>query len=1235
MSTRAISDFGPSSLSPTMRASSLFVHATVGFAAILNLASFLSVAHFPVANAISFASVLQPVLDLSPLGRVALTGSFDAASIYSYTKQSENVTVDNIVQSLSTPLPNGLLANISSTDGQIRAVCPFTRKDGTYVGLFVAGNFSNLGGVKSQGVALCNTTSGAVTALQGLRGSVSALLCDQETDQVYVGGDFTVNNTSNAAAWVGDGGWSVLPFGGLNGPVSSIVKEANGHIVFGGSFDGVGNTTSATTNEQVINLQTANISADAQSSIPGFRDPRNIICQTSGQAGPGKTYLLHDYAPGFWRANMRFAYRPSKLRLYNTHLDGRGTKTFLFRALPINGILNLTYTDPDTGNTAFCDVFCPLSNNPNVKFQDFTFVNSVVMDGFQIEISGWYGKGAGLDGIELFEDGIFTYAVNDFNEPSCANNTGHSQAILKGAWDVTPDGQNLFEYMTAHVTDLDATSTSVTFEPDIKQSGKYAVLLYTPGCEQDGTCSSRGIVNVTVAFASQSGAAGSVSTMVYQTNDFDKYDVVYTGLVDASSGSFRPSVTLTPLANQGNNLTVVASKVQFEQLSLSAGLNSLFDYDPTSSKTTANFTQSAVDQAGLQLNPGASVLSLTEEGGVTYAGGNFSGPGINNIMFFKDQNATALPQGGLNGQVDSMLLHGGFLYVGGSFTDTSDGGNSQLQHVAAYSLTSKTWSSLGGGVNGRVTSILPLPMNVSTEINETTIAISGNFDQTLAFGTNSASAVLGIAVWVPSAQNWLHNLNITHNQLSGQLSAIATANKTVILAGSMDSDGMAAGDVVTLVEAPKLSVGAFSLKVTKSDASSGIYSGIFDTSSGRNLTIFGGHFNASASDGSMIQNLVVLNGADGAIAGLSTNVDSNSTILALTVFGNTLFAGGNITGTAGQSTLNGFMLWDIPNGRVAQSQPAPLNGSDVSVNSIAARPGSSEVYFGGNFDAAGNLPCPSVCFWEIPQSQWSRPGAGLTGTVLALYWASEDLLFAVGNLTVNGNQTTVATYNAKKQVWSSFQGASSPAIDGTVTAFSPAIQDMSRFWLAGQSPNGSAFLVNYNGTGFQSVENMFDTGTRIESLEVMAVSNDHGSSALLNQDQVLLVTGKLVIPDFGDASAAFFNGSALVPFILSSKFDGKPGSISGLFSERTNTFRRHSHHYSNGIVVLISFCIALGCVFLIVACGVILNKIQRRRQGYVAAPQSYGTDRPSPMRRVPPEYLFNTLNQRNPGVPAL
>jgi hypothetical protein len=272
--------------------------------------------------------------------------------------------------------------------------------------LFVGGNFTSLGGMEAPGIARYDPTADFVTSLPDLSGTVSSLLCDQESNVVYVGGDFKIDNSSNAVSWVGSSGWSSLPFGGFNGPVTSILKADSGHIIFGGSFDGLGNaTTPKEKDSQVINLQAATITADGSSQTSGFADPRNIICKTSGSDGAGNTWLLADSSSGYWRADMRFGFRPSMLRLYNTHLDGRGTKTFRFQALPINGIMNFSYTDPATGQDAFCDATCPLSNNRSEIYRDFHFVNSVGMNGFMLDISDWYGEGAGLNGIELFENG--------------------------------------------------------------------------------------------------------------------------------------------------------------------------------------------------------------------------------------------------------------------------------------------------------------------------------------------------------------------------------------------------------------------------------------------------------------------------------------------------------------------------------------------------------------------------------------------------------------------------------------------------------------------------------------------------------------------------------------------------------------------------------------------------------------------------------------------------------------
>jgi hypothetical protein len=757
--------------------------------------------------------------------------------------------------------------------------------------------------------------------------------------------------------------------------------------------------------------------------------------------------------------------------------------------------------------------------------------------------------------------------VDAFNEPTCASIKYPSKATRTGSWSTTESpfesGHTSSEYLTSHVTDSTADGTSVVFEPDVRQSGNYSILLFTPGCTEDGTCGSRGIVNVTATVTTDSDEP--IQTVIHQTNLFEKYDTIYTGRIDASGSSFRPKVTLTPVAGQGD-ITVVASRVQFvlanaSSNSSSGDLNGLFEYDPTSTVASANLTQSAVDKAGLQLDPGASVKALAKHGNTIYAGGNFSDSSIHNIMFFGDGNATAMTGGGLNSEVTSMAVLDNFLYVGGNFTDTSDGGNQNLKHVAAYSFDTKSWSALGGGVNGPVDWIIPLQLNVSTDLNETVVAVSGDFDRILSFGNESASDVSGFAVWVPSHKNWLTNLNVSHIEFAGQLTAYAKHGNASILAGNLASGGIAAAGAVALLYKDGMNLDPLLTKVGGTNTSAGTFTGTYDTNSGRNLTILGGHFTTTASDGSAVQNLAILNGADNTVRGIGSGLDSNSTFLALTVSEDTLFAGGNVTGTVGNSMINGFVAYSLKNNSFVENVPPPFTGKDVSVNAIAARPGTTEIYFGGSFQTAGALPCPAVCFYDTTKAQWTRPGVTLYGNVLALRWTSNNQLIAVGNLTVSGNQTVVATYNAKDQTWEELAGTSTAENLGTVTAFTPANTDVSKFWLAGESKNGSAFLASYDGSNLHFAGSIFGAGTTIRALEILPLSQKHRDVSTLNNDQDLLVIGQLVIPDFGNASAALFNGTTLTPFLLSSKWNGQSGSMTQMFYENKNPYTSGGQYY--------------------------------------------------------------------------
>jgi hypothetical protein len=401
--------------------------------------------------------------------------------------------------------------------------------------------------------------------LPGLSGQVRALYCDNESGTVYVGGSFMGGNSTNALAWTT--GWTNLPFAGFNGAVSSIAKNSAGNIVFGGSFSGLGNTSTPSEPDiQVINLSSGNISSEGSTSRDGFSDPYNIICSAKSQDGSGNAWLLEDGIPGYWQGDYAFGFNPTKLRLFNTEEEGRGTKMFYFENLNSGGILEMQYYDAD-GNNKSCSSRCPLAHN--TTGQDFHFEPPVGMDSFRINIVDWYGNGGGLSGIELYQDQIFAFAINDFNEPRCNNVEQISSSSISpdnNTWKRTPNGdQTSSDFLTAFLVNSEQVShdTSVTFTPNIRQSGNYSVTVYTPGCLQDGSCPTRGQVNLTGTMTSDDAP---FSTTFFQTNNYDKFDQIYYGYVDAESDGFRPSVTLSPVANQSTPLRRPKSALRAHKL---------------------------------------------------------------------------------------------------------------------------------------------------------------------------------------------------------------------------------------------------------------------------------------------------------------------------------------------------------------------------------------------------------------------------------------------------------------------------------------------------------------------------------------------------------------------------------------------------------------------------------------------------------------------------------------------
>ncbi|KAL8849918.1 MAG: hypothetical protein Q9198_011123, partial [Flavoplaca austrocitrina] len=157
-------------------------------------------------------------------------------------------------------------------------------------------------------------------------------------------------------------------------------------------------------------------------------------------------------------------------------------------------------------------------------------------------------------------------------------------------------------------------------------------------------------------------------------------------------------------------------------------------------------------------------------------------------------------------------------------------------------------------------------------------------------------------------------------------------------------------------------------------------------------------------------------------------------------------------------------------------------------------------------------------------------------------------------MTINGNSTRLANYDARNQQWTALDGPES-AVPGPVTSLTRANKDMSNFWIAGKSSNGSAYLMKYADSRFQSIGDGGRLGdqTTIQGLAMLGLDDAHDKSDLVGEMMVLLITGSLDVPNFGNASAALYDGKNFIPFVLSTSGNG-PGSLSQLFSEKEVNF---------------------------------------------------------------------------------
>ena len=461
-------------------------------------------------------------------------------------------------------------------------------------------------------------------------------------------------------------------------------------------------------------------------------------------------------------------------------------------SIPDNGVQQLHYVDPATGQNQTCTTNCPLSTNASIPYQDFTFDNATSLTGVQVTLSEWQGAGPGLHLFQLLSSGAFASAVGSQNGRSCFAPVP-SNTSFTGTWteldantNIPATTQNVL-VSTVAVGTSPANGPSFTWMPYVSASGQYNVNLLIPGCSDFQDCALRTSVQVSVF---PGGGQAPTVTVVSQQNQDDAVQQIYSGPIVPSSPDFVMTITMT-IANspegsgQNGQYQLVADRVQLIltsanttgtvvngngtagngktafgflewPLSLSSGGNA--------TTGLSNTTQTFLDIVGFSLfnslggSAGISALSgpvvaavAHHPSGAIFIGGTFNlgTPSATNIVVFKNGALTALSQSGLNGPVTSLALYGNTLFVGGSFTDTyTNSTQGRISSVASYDIAHDQWSPLASGLNGPVTSL---------DIDNGQLSVAGNF--TLINSSSGGSAGRespGLALWNISNSAWVN-----------------------------------------------------------------------------------------------------------------------------------------------------------------------------------------------------------------------------------------------------------------------------------------------------------------------------------------------------------------------------------------------------------------------------------------------------------------------------------------------
>lgn len=1253
-----------------------------------------------------FEEVSIPNIDFASVGgEIGVYGDFDSLSFYkyinstSYLSDSGDLTNDKLYL---RDIENDYFLKIADTNGLVSQIVSLSNE--TFMAI---GNFTQLNGDDVYAPIIYNITSGEVESLSSTsqeldlldisNGSVRSLLRDENL--VYLGGDFKFNNTVGAAIYdIEKKSLQNTKFKGFgeDSLVNTILKifnngEDEGSIIFGGKFNTLGisdllvhnittsgmkNDLNLTSNYSLITAeQMISLKSGIFSNVNGDGDESSIICPANDA-----TWSVVEGEGGEWIVELPDEVKgitPSKARLYIPD-DANTIKSFRIYSYPNNGIMNLSYIDPESNEIMYCSSSCPLLTVDDLKdktsinsesddtdpnsvidedgsyfvyydsstkskvlgygsnFQEFAFVNTVPMDKLGVTVINWYGSYGSMSGFELYLDSITVYGNNTLNEPNCDDDThinyseineGNFSSILS----LSP-GLSGTNYLVS--TDTDAR---ISLYPNISYSGYYSIIMSTPGCIADNSCNYRSIVNVSVFGIDDQLLS---SELIYQNNDYDKFDYLYYGHLNGSllnEGLNKIVISFDQSIGDSDVNWVVVDSVKADIVSLDSYYSNSLEY----SNKTSHHSNSTLDY--IKLN-----------GLFEYSLANFSSFDERSI-YLKNGNKTVISK-------DSDFVGNSTLNV----ISAELGDKAEIGHILAANYSGIEYIFIQGNLSTKVANITlfedsMMVMGVgsyNTSSNETEISlkdkdISNALDKVHFNNTIRKIESMKVSIiFMGDFQVTSNSSSIIYN-LSNKNETISSANNFILLQdkswysfGNNFSDtkfdtfnnitinsteyfiftgdeefwiwdnakyewinnyyGLNITEISELSSSTDVLSGPFVSVMDYYDvdqayinSTNQFYSNDFSIQRkdsvisqayyiNDSLSIIGGKFNQSSFNNvAFIDATKSFRGLNGVSSWPNTSiVQALYAVEDEYVF---IAANGSIT-IDNSEDITGISIYDLSADKFASFQPAALSSNKaLEINAMAYYEASKLLLVGGNFDTAGSLSCPSLCIYDIEQTRWTTPSTNgsLSGTVSDIKFFSSQEVLISGNLTLNDENVNFVTYNFKNGNIGSDSSYNTIGQNKMVKKFI-FTEENSKNVNGKMIAIGNDFISGYNESKWIDIGSSinYESSPEFNDIKILKLedSNNGNNESLFASDSILVLAGSFELINYGLVSSALFNGTEWIPFLFSEQ-DNKIGEISTLLINDKLNFQSSSDLkskvMSKGKVVGISLACALGSTSLL------------------------------------------------------